>query len=375
MATLKLTTDNHSSSIAVPSWFVHDYMPLAMGGYVKVYLYLLTAYYERTELLTIEDTAALLSMLSSEVIAALEYWQSKNILTFSALSKEDFEVSFTLTAPSKSGDLEAASLKATDTDLVAAHIKKVEQAKNETPVKTNTYIQQTRPNYSPSELSIYLQDSQVQELYKMAEKSLGRLLSSSDQQILFGLYDWLHMPLNLIEYLLDYCATKGHTSMRYIEKTAIGWLNDGVNTLEQAMMRSNTDKLYFKILSEVGLGTQNITQVQKEFIGKWLNTYKLSIEVILEGCRRTSAQTKNPSLNYLDTIFTSWHKNNVISLEDITKLDNAFTSKQAQTPKYNSNNKSPIKKTAFNSLQGRDWDFTELEKLENDRMKRLLNER
>ena len=56
MATLKLTTDNHSSSISVPSWFIHDYMPHAMGGYVKVYLYLLTAYYERTELLTIEDT-------------------------------------------------------------------------------------------------------------------------------------------------------------------------------------------------------------------------------------------------------------------------------------------------------------------------------
>ena len=162
--------------------------------------------------------------------------------------------------------------------------------------------------------------------------------------------------------------------MRYIEKTAIAWLNDGVNTLQQAKSRSNTDKLYFKILSEVGLGTQNITQVQKEFINKWLNTYKLSLEVILEGCRRTSAQTKNPSLNYLDSIFTNWHKNSVTSLDDVKKLDDAFTTKKAQTPNHRSGNKSPIKKTAFNRMQGRDWDFTELEKLENDRMKRLLNE-
>ncbi len=361
MANLKLSTDNHSSSISVPSWFIHDYMPHAMGGYVKVYLYLLTAYYERTERLTIEDTAALLSMLSSEVISSLEYWQSQNILTFNALSEENFEVSFSLIPPNKS------------TDPNASVTQKHPKTKDKAPTKTNTYIQQTRPNYSPSELSIYLQDSQVQELYKMAEKSIGRLLSSSDQQILFGLYDWLHMPLNLIEYLLDHCATKGHTSMRYIEKTAIGWLNDGVNTLEQAKMRSNTDKLYFKILSEVGLGTQNITQVQKEFMSKWLNTYEFSMEIILEGCRRTSAQTKNPSLNYLDSIFTTWHKNNVTSLDDIKKLDDAFASKQIQTPRRGSNNKPFIKKTAFNSMQGRDWDFTELEKLENDRMNRLLN--
>lgn len=369
MATLKLTTDTHSSSISVPSWFIHDYMPHAMGGYVKVYLYLLTAYYERSEILSIEDTAALLSMLSSEFTSALDYWQSKNILTFKTLSPEEFEVSFSLTAPNqanKPADHMSPDVQKPQKDLKA----KKEQA----PIKTNPYIQQTRPNYSPSELSIYLQDSQVQALYKMAEKSLGRLLSSSDQQILFGLYDWLHMPLNLIEYLLDYCATKGHTSMRYVEKTAIAWLNDGVKTLEQAQMRSTTDKLYFKILSEAGLSTQNVTQVQKEFIGKWLNTYQLSVDIIIEGCRRTSAQTQNPSLNYLDKIFTTWHKNSVTSIDDIEKLDAAFASKQTQSPRRGTNPKSPIKKTAFNSMQGRDWDFTELEKLENDRMKRLFNE-
>lgn len=353
MAKLKLTTNIHSSSISIPSWFIHDYMPHAMGGYVKVYLYLLTAYYEHKELLTIEDTAKLLSMLSSDVISALEYWESKSILTFKSLSEKDFEVSFNLNEPPKSPQTKEEPTKPLG--------------------QPTTYIQPTRPNYSPSELSIYLQNSQVQQLFKMAEKSTGRLLSSSDQQILFGLYDWLHMPLDLIEYLLDYCATRGHTSMRYIETTAIAWLDDGIKTLEQAQMRSETDKLYFKILSEVGLGTQNITQVQKEFINKWLNIYKLSLEVILEGCRRTSAQTKNPSLNYLDKIFTSWHENKVTSLDDIEKLDQAFVSKRnLQTPHRNT--KGPIKKTAFNSMRGRDWDFNEIEKLENDRRQRLLSE-
>jgi len=351
MATLKLTTDHHSSSIPVPSWFIHDYMPHAMGGYVKVYLHLLTAFYERQTLLSIEDTATLLSMLTSEIISALEYWETKEVLTLNALSTDDFEVSFTFIKPKKENPIIQIS------------------------GKPKTYIQQTRPNYSPSELTIYLQNAQVQALYKMAERSLGRLLSSSDQQILFGLYDWLHMPVDLIEYLLDHCATRGHTSMRYIEKTAITWVNDGVLSLEQAKMRSNTDQLYFKILSEVGLGTQNITQVQKDYIQKWLNEYQLSIDIIMEGCRRTSAQTKNPSLRYLDSIFKSWHKNKVTSLDDIKKLDDAFVSKQKNQPgQRRGKTNSSVKQTTFNSIEGRKWDFNELERLEQDRMKRLLNE-
>lgn len=361
MATLKLTTDNHSSSIPVPSWFIHDYMPGAMGGYVKVYLYLLTAYYERQALLSIEETANLLSMLSSEVIAALEYWQDLKLLTLTTLSQEDFEVSFTFIKPDLSCPIEKP-----EKNIIG------EQAP---PVTPKTYIQQTRPNYSPSELTIYLQDAQVQQLYKIAETELGRLLSSSDQQILFGLYDWLHMPLDLIEYLLSHCATRGHTSMRYIEKTAIAWLNDDVHSLQQAKNRSDTDKLYFKILSEVGLGTQNITQVQKDYINKWLNEYQLDIDVILEGCRRTSAQTKNPSLRYLDSIFKSWHTNKVTSLNDIKKLDDAFASKQQNQPNQRrANTKPAVKQTTFNSIEGREWDFSELERLEQNRMNRLLNE-
>lgn len=366
MATLKLTTNNHSSSIPIPSWFIHDYMPGAMGGYVKVYLYLLTAYHEQKALLSTKDTANLLSMLSSEVMSALEYWQDQKLLTLTALSEEDFEVSFTFTKPHSNTSAENITIKKEKEPTIVASTP---------PVTPKTYIQQTRPNYSPSELIIYLKDGQIQALYKIAETELGRLLSSSDQQILFGLYDWLHMPLNLIEYLLNHCATRGHTSMRYIEKTAIAWLNDGVQILGQAQARSGMDKVYFKILSEVGLGTQNITKVQKDYLGKWLNEYQLDIDVILEGCRRTSAQTKNPSLRYLDSIFKSWHKNKVASLDDIKKLDDAFASKQQNQPgQRRANSKPAVKQTTFNSIEGRDWDFCELERLEQDRMNRLLNE-
>lgn len=60
------------------------------------------------------------------------------------------------------------------------------------------------------------------------------MLSQQDMSLLFSFYDWLGLPMEVIELLLSYCTASGHTGMRYIEKVAIGWAEEGVNTVEKA---------------------------------------------------------------------------------------------------------------------------------------------
>ena len=36
-------------------------------------------------------------------------------------------------------------------------------------------------------------------------------------------YDELHMSADLIEYLVEYCVSRGRKSMRYIETVALAW--------------------------------------------------------------------------------------------------------------------------------------------------------
>lgn len=348
-------TSFHSNTINIPIWFIKDYMPSALGGYVKVYLYLMSIYTSKQDL-NLEEVASSLDMLYSEVISALKYWDSVSVLKFKTLSEENFEIELFFDQPIPSNQTIPQSTPSTSL-----------------PANKN-YIKQTRPNYSLEELNIYkTQDRSITQLFLVAEQYLGRLLSSSDQQVLFGLYDWLHMPLDLIEYLIEYCASNNHTNIRYIEKVAISWVDSGILSVEMAKSRVTSDKKYHQILNELGLSSQQITSIQKEFINKWLNTYKLSLEVILEGCKRAVAQTKNPSLKYLDAMLSAWYNTKVQTLEDIQKLDKAYSNnalKKAST----STKAAPVKKNArFTNISSHNWDFDQLERLEQEYIERKLN--
>jgi DnaD/phage-associated family protein len=329
-------------------------MPGAMGGYVKVYLYFLHHYQVRPlESLSLEEASTALNMLYGELMSGLNYWSTQSILTFTSLEDGTFELSFAKEKPLPTND------------VLANH--------NEKSVAPNKiYLQQTRPNYSTQELGIYKsQDHSISKLFYIAEQYLGRMLSPTDQQILFGLYDWLHMPLDLIEFLIEFCASNQHTNLRYIEKVALGWVDEGIVSIEQARSKVTKDKRYYKILGEMGLSSQSITSVQKEFMDKWLFTYKLSLELILEGCKRTVSQTKNPSLKYLDSILTSWHTSKVSTLEDIKKLDESHQSnlQKRALPVAKTNGKNE----RFTNTSSHNWDFNELEKLEQQYIERKLH--
>ncbi len=351
MAFIKFSsTTNHCLSI--PYWFINDYMPKALGSYVKVYIYLFGMCASHPDVpISLEETAKTLDMLHSDIIQCLKYWDTLGIVSFNYHSDEDFELSFALVPPAT--------------------------ATNDPEPPSRTIISQTRPNYTTRELTIYkTENPNITKLFLIAEEYLGRLLSPTDEQVLFGLYDWLHMPLDLIEYLLEYCASNNHTSIRYIEKVALNWIDNNISTLEAAQSRVMIEKKYLTILSHLGVSSQTITKVQKDYINKWMNDYHLSMEIILEGCRRTVAQTQNPNIKYLDSILSSWASYKVKTLEDIHELDKTYINKSEKSVLSNTGKqtKQPVNKnTRFTNIYSHNWDFEELEKLEMEYIERKLH--
>lgn len=351
MALIKFSsTTNHC--VSIPYWFIKDYMPKALGSYVKIYIYLFGMCASLSETsISLEETAKTLDVLHSDIIQCLKYWDAQGIVSFKYHSDEDFELSFSLTPPATTEE-------------------------NNLPL-SKTIISQTRPNYTMRELTIYkTENPNITKLFLIAEEYLGRLLSPTDEQVLFGLYDWLHMPLDLIEYLLEYCASNNHTSIRYIEKVAINWIDNNITTLEAAKAKVMIEKKYLTILSHLGISSQSITKVQKDYIDKWMNDYNLSMEIILEGCRRTVAQTSNPNIKYLDSILSSWASYKVKSLEDIEQLDKTYINnlgKSALSSQTKQTKQAANKNTRFTNIYSHNWDFEELEKLEMEYIERKLH--
>lgn len=337
--------------IQVPTWFITDYMPKALGGYTKVYLYLLAlSNNPAAEDISLESVCKELDMLHSEVIQALKFWNHEKVLTFKEMEDDGFQLTFASEAPTKTA------------------IKEVPPSK--------TIIQQTRPEYRTDEMNYYTQNTpDVAKLFKIAEQYLGRLLTVSDQKILFSFYDWLHMPFDLIEFLIEYCTSNNHKAMHYIEKVAISWVDEGITTLEQAKEKVVADKRYFQILSALGTSKSTLTPAEKVRMSKWLDTYHFSLDIILEACRKTVMQTSKPSLNYVDSILTSWFNEKVKTLEDVAALDKVHESKKLLTEVPGKTVNAPVsnKVAKFNNMYSHDWDFDEIEKLEREYIERKLN--
>lgn len=331
--------------VTVPYWFIIDYMPKGSSGDIKVYFYLLALMNSSdNESISLEEVAKKLDMLHSEVVSALTYWHKQGVVCFETVQNDAYTLEFLTNPP--------------------AHKPSLPLAK--------TIISQTRPEYQTAELHLYMQENaEIKRLFLIAEQYLGRLLTVTDQKILFGLYDWLHLPLDVIEYLVEYCASHHHTAIRYIEKVAISWVDEGITTIEKAREKVTIDKKYFTILAALGASKEKITNVEKACMDGWLSKYQFSLEIILEACKRTVLQTSKPSLNYTESILSSWYKQNVHSLDDIMALDKARTAKAKLSPSSNMS-KKPIKATKFTNICSHDWDFDELEKLENDYVTRRL---
>ena len=129
----------------------------------------------------------------------------------------------------------------------------------------------------------------------------------------------------MIEYLIEYCVGKGHTSIRYMDKVALAWHKDKVTTVVEAKKKASSySQIHFSVMRSFGINGRNLISDEIAYIDKWSKTYGFEADIINEACRRTIAATHQPSFEYADKILDNWHKQNVHHLSDIVQLDSAY---------------------------------------------------
>ena len=197
---------------------------------------------------------------------------------------------------------------------------------------------------------------------------LGGKLSTTDISTLAYFYDTLHFSADLIEYLIEYCATNGHTSFRYIEKVALNWAENGITTVKEAKAYSmNYNEATYSVLEAFGITNRAPGKIELDYINKWSDEYHLSTDIILEACNRTIKATHQPSFEYADSILTRWKKADVKTPDDIKALDAEFEQSQQEKrslkdSKTSQRNNSSVATNRFNNFQQHNYDMDSLEK-------------
>lgn len=383
MSQIHLKSDYPHNHISVPRVFIDQYMADANGEFVKVYLFLLRCMESSAASnCSISAIADHFNYTEKDILRALKYWEKVGVLSIElnnenqlvglcfkdltdSVQDKPAEVSITQ-APSMSAPVVTDSIAAqTSAGKVSASTKTTSAAAPETKTtakaKTSISVNKKR-EYTLDEIKEFHNNHEVSELLFIIETYLKHPLSSTEMNTVFFWYDGLKFSGEVIEYLVEYCITNGHSSLRYMDKVAIAWAENGIDTIEKAKEHvSIRSKAYYSIMKAFGITGRNLADSEITFVNKWSKEYKFDIELIQEACRRTISATQKPSFEYADSILTNWYNNNVHTLKDVTSLDEVFNKTKRHTTSTKSN--TTVKRSKFNNFHQREYDNEEYEKM------------
>lgn len=396
MGTIKLEGSSQTMATIVSNYFLDEYMPNANGEFVKIYLYLLRALSSPDMDISICHIADIFNHTEKDVVRALRYWEqiglldlkfdSNKMLTnikmkplitdYTTTDGSNIEIS-TFAAP-KSQPVARIHNEMTDNhmcnNIATDNMNTDNMSPNGIPsdkasatLKSFNMAQPdfTKKVYTANEISSFNEKSEVVEFMYIAQKLLGKTLSASDVNTLLFFYDVLGFDSDLIVYLLEYAISNNHRQMRYIEKTAISWANEGIDTVDKA--KASTE-LYssrcYPVLKAFGISGRNPGAGEKALIVKWTDSYGFPMDIVLDACNRTMNAIHQPSFEYADSILTKWKEKGIRTLSDVKVLDGEHQKNKAAYKKNQSdNNETSAKpKNSFNNFNQRTYNYESLEK-------------
>lgn len=389
MTAINISSDIATSFTTVSDIFIDQYMPKANGEFVKVYLYLLRATGSGAGIATISEIADHFSNTEADIIRALNYWASEGILQLQ--SGADGQImGINLCSLSVSGmqaaqsNIQSAvadnaaqnnlqnSVVNNATQNIRIQDSVVEKLKSQTTDKAAS----SQKEYTLDEIKEFRKNPDISELFFIIETYLKHTLSSTDTNMVLYWLDELHFSTDLVEYLVEYCITKGHSSLRYMNKVALGWADAGIKTVDQAKDDAAAhSQIYYSVMKALGITGRNLVDSEVSLINKWVGEYGFDIELVKAACSKTISAIQKPSFEYTDSILANWRKKDVHTLKDVEVLDANFakankasatgssqsTNATNGSSKPKSNNSSS--KNKFNNFNQRNNDYDKLEKL------------
>lgn len=363
-----LHTNSPKQVTVVSNTFIDNFMSQANGEYVKIYLYLLRCLSHNGHSFSVSEMADRFDHTEKDIKRALHYWQEHNLLKLEYNESQEL-IGICLLDPEhavqKDADIISGTFDTTGNLAVAVNedsVKKISHRTGLEPSKNEPAV----PAYSLEQLATFQNDNVVAELLTITEMYLGHTLNATETNTVIFWYDSLKLNPEVIDYLITYCIEKKHNSIHYMNKVAISFHEDGIQSVEEAKARNSMhSKNYFTVAKSLGITNRSLIQSEQELIEKWTKIYKLPLDIITEACRRTIARTNQPSFEYTDTILKSWHEKKVQSMDDIARVDAEHNkNKFVQNMKNNNNNGNTPAAPAnrFHNFEERKNDYDELER-------------
>lgn len=285
------------SSTDIPDIFFSEYLPLASGDTVKVYLYI-NFLAKHGKDVNINEISKILSLSYETVNDSIKFLEEQGLL---------------LKKP---------------TGYMIANIQEIELNKLYSPKVTS----------SPEDI-------------QKSEKSKyrARAIESINTQFFQGLmspswYTDIDMWFNKFGFdeqvmiaLFSYCADKKALHRNYIQAVAEGWSKNNIKNFEELdEYFSKMEKInVFKkdIIKKLRLN-RPLNTFEEEYIVKWTTEYGYGMDIIDIALKRSTLKS-NAGFEYYDKLLTDWHSKGLTTPEEVNAHLASLTEKNTRKKQVN----------------------------------------
>lgn len=216
--------------------------------------------------------------------------------------------------------------------------------------------------YHPETIAQRLEgDTALQYLYKHAEETMKKPLTSSDASLIFSLVDWCGLPSDVVALLMRYGAENGQ-SLRQIANTGVKWADEGIVTFEAAeqyiQKQAEKKNTVNRIASRFGiLGTRAISEAEQKAFLKWVNEFDYGLDMIGLAYEETIRNTGKYTYTYIDKILVKWHEAGYKTPEQATAAPKPEQPPRRRTPTRKSAANNPRKAAVANDAMDLAWEI------------------
>ena len=278
-------------AFVLPAEIADKHLKLATRDQLRVILYI---YRNCADLPSVKNIGEALNVTVQEALDALFYWQDAGVIV-------------------------------------------CEKRENELHKKTSAKIEAEKP--TREEIAAFgKNDGRLMFLFSEIQSRLARPLRQSEASTFAWMYIEEGMDVSVILMLVEYALGLDKANIRFMEKTAIAWLDAGVEDIasaEEFIAKNTREEMCHKLFcSAFGIKDRKLNKTERELAVLWVNDYgydRKLLEAAYDVCIDTTGKY---NIKYIKGIIDRWHKDGVKAVDDIKE-----TPKKAKNGDWDSSNK------------------------------------
>ncbi|MBQ6877609.1 MAG: DnaD domain protein [Oscillospiraceae bacterium] len=253
-------------------------LKLCTAGQLRVLLFALSRGFSET---TVETVSSELGIIPEDAKDLLDYWVGRGILECDGVSAP-VSVPKTVPPSPEVSSRKAELPKPPETKLTMKEVMRLKE-----------------------------EDEGIAHVLSEAERILGKTFTTSDTETIVWLISYAGIAPEVLITVIAYCAGIGKNNLRYIQKTALEWLDSGIETIEAAEERihalNEARSWEGEVKRMLGIYGRSLVTKEKEFAESW-RLYNISPELIHFAYEKCIEKTAKLSFPYINKLLISWHQ-------------------------------------------------------------------